>query len=282
MRLREKLPVSVFIFLLVMIIIISCSKGGGGDGGNRNPCEGVTISVSGTASNASSPTASDGSISASAAGGSGFTFQLNSGTFQASGNFTNLAAGTYTVTAKDNRGCTASKQFTVNANPADPCSSVTFTVSATSTSSSPCNPYDGTVTVTVSGGGSGFTYNINGGTFSASPTFTDLGPGNYTVGAKEAGGCFKTTNITITSKTAGTLFTAVKTMMQANCAITGCHNGTQAPNWTVDCNIVANSALIKQRAVDGTPSFMPPTGQLSQVDKDKITNWINAGGRYTD
>jgi uncharacterized membrane protein len=70
-------------------------------------------------------------------------------------------------------------------------------------------------------------------------------------------------------------------MMQANCQ--SCHNNSIANggmNWTVDCNIVANKDRIKIRAVEqGT---MPPTGALPQSEKDKITAWINAGGKITD
>lgn len=81
--------------------------------------------------------------------------------------------------------------------------------------------------------------------------------------------------------TPGPLFTAVKTLMQANCQ--SCHNGSNAnggKDWTIDCNIVANKTRIKARAVDeGT---MPPTGPLPQSEKDKITAWVNAGGRITD
>ena len=36
------------------------------------------------------------------------------------------------------------------------------------------------------------------------------------------------------------------------------------------------------RAVDGNPTFMPQGGQLTTIDKQKITDWINAGGRTTD
>jgi uncharacterized membrane protein len=79
----------------------------------------------------------------------------------------------------------------------------------------------------------------------------------------------------------GALFTAVKAVITQNCV--GCHNNTNSQggmNWTVDCNIVTNKARIKARAVDqGT---MPPTGPLSQADKDKITAWINAGGAITN
>ena len=83
------------------------------------------------------------------------------------------------------------------------------------------------------------------------------------------------------SGTPGPLFTAVKSMMQANCQ--SCHNNSIANggmNWTIDCNIVANKDRIKVRAVEqGT---MPPTGALPQSEKDKITAWISAGGKITD
>src|SRR5438552_15127668 len=51
-----------------------------------------------------------GSINATASGGTGAkTFSLDGVTFQASGTFNGLAAGPYTVTAKDASGCLASK-----------------------------------------------------------------------------------------------------------------------------------------------------------------------------
>jgi uncharacterized membrane protein len=86
---------------------------------------------------------------------------------------------------------------------------------------------------------------------------------------------------------AGPKFTAVRQVVQSNCV--SCHNSTTANggmNWTVDCNIVANSGKIKTKAVDahGTPTQMPPppAAGLSASDRQKITDWIAAGGRYTD
>jgi uncharacterized membrane protein len=85
----------------------------------------------------------------------------------------------------------------------------------------------------------------------------------------------------ITSGTIGPLFTAVKAVIATNCQ--GCHNASQSEggmNWTVDCNVIKFKDRIKARAVDlGT---MPPTGPLPASEKNKITAWINAGGRYTD
>ncbi|HLF46592.1 MAG TPA: hypothetical protein VI548_09215 [Chitinophagaceae bacterium] len=284
---------SKFFFLTAFISLVllnSCGSKGGSSGGGTppNPCSGVTITVSGTVTNATAPGATNGAISTAASGGSGFTFSINSGAFQSSGNFTGLAAGSYTITAKDSRGCTGSNSFTVASN--DPCTSSTFTVSGTSIPATPClSTPNGSITITTSDGGTGFTYNINGGAFQSSPTFNTLAPNTYTVGAKETGGCVKTTSITVTATAAGPLFSAVRTILLANCAISGCHIGstpTGGINYTQDCEIVVNKDRIKVRAVDnfgvGQQMPPPPSSGLSQADRNAIVNWINAGGLYSN
>lgn len=87
----------------------------------------------------------------------------------------------------------------------------------------------------------------------------------------------------ITAGQAGPLYSAVKSLLSANCS--SCHtgtNGTGGKDLTTDCNIVTSKDRIKARAVDGSPSFMPQGGQLSAGDKKKITDWVNAGGRFSD
>ncbi len=79
----------------------------------------------------------------------------------------------------------------------------------------------------------------------------------------------------------GPLFSAVRTLVEARCIT--CHsagNPTQGINFSEPCNIVNNKNGIKSQAVD--QSRMPPSGSLSQSDKDKITAWINAGGKITN
>jgi hypothetical protein len=194
---------SLVIFSLIFFIY-SCSKGGGGTTPPSDACAGVTITITGTVVNPSAPGSSDGSISATASGGSGLTFNINGGAFQASGNFTGLGPGSYTISAKNGNGCTGSATFTLTGPNA--CSGV-----------------------------------------------------------------------------AGPLFTAVRTVLQNNCV--SCHNAAVTEggmNWTVDCNIVLFKDRIKIRAVDGNPSPMPPTGFLPASEQQKIVNWINAGGRFSD
>lgn len=203
---RNQLVSAVFV-LVFATIFNACSKGGGGTTPPADPCAGITVVV------LLSPTAADqgvsnGSITATASGGSGFTFSINNGAFQASGSFTALAAGKYTVTAKNSNGCTGNASSTV------------------------------------------------------------------------------VSKVAACTGTPGPLFTAVKALITSTCAVTGCHNGSQSPNYTVDCTIVDYADLIKLRAVDqaGTADQMPqpPRMPLSQADKDKINAWITAGKRLTD
>jgi hypothetical protein len=270
----------IYLFLVssVLLGVLACSKGGGG---TTDPCSGVTVTVTGLATNTNAG-ASTGTITVSASGGSGFTYSVNGGAFQASGSFTALAAGSYTVTAKNSNGCSGSASFTVGTNTVDPCAGKTFTVAGSSLVASDLCSNTGSVTVTTTGG-TGLTYNINGGTFQPSNVFTGIAVGNHTIGARDVDGCVKTASITIGQATAGTLFTAVKNIIQTSCV--SCHSGTGASGGRRldrDCDIVSAAARIKVRAVDGTGGFMPTTGALPQPNRDAITNWINAGGKFTN
>lgn len=88
-------------------------------------------------------------------------------------------------------------------------------------------------------------------------------------------------NNTSCSGTPGPLFLAVKDVISANCI--SCHttNGQASfANFSNNCTIVSQAANIRTRAV--VQGNMPPTGSLSQSDKDKINAWVAAGGRLTD
>jgi hypothetical protein len=278
---KTKFLYSISIASLFSIsIFFACSKGGGTT--PPDPCAGITINVTATTTDADPGTA-NGSLTASASGSSGFTFSVNNGAFQSSGTFSNIAAGTYTVTAKNASGCTGTANITVAAK--DLCAGKTITVvPAVTQNSDPCAP-NGIVVITATGS-TGFSYNIDNGPFQASATFNAVSAGSHNFGAKDTGGCVKTATVSVPSVAAGPTFTAVKSLLTSTCAVSGCHNGTQAPNYTVDCNIVSFADLIKTRAVDqaGTAQQMPqpPRAALNQTDKDKITAWINAGKRFTD
>lgn len=266
-------------------LVYACSKGGSGGGstggGNNNPCSGVTIVVDGSITNPTSSGASDGSIAATATGSSGITFSINGGAFQTSANFTGLAAGSYTITAKNGNGCQGSKAFTLVAQ--NQCAGVTITVTGSTTNNVPCGTTStGSITVTATGGSGSFTYSIDAGSFQSSNVFSNLASGTHSVIAKDANGCTGSANITVNNAAQGTLFTAVRSMMQTNCVLSGCHGDSQTPIFSDPCAIILNKLKIKARAVDGDPSPMPPTGLLPASERQKITDWLNAGGGFTN
>ena len=257
-----------------------CSRSGN-ENPPADPCAGVTVAITGTVTNATTGQ-SNGSIAVTATGGSGFTYSINNGAFQGSGTFSNLAAGTYTVTAKNSNGCTGTQQFPVGST--NTCGS--FSATATPTTAVPCGGPAGSIVVSASGS-SGYTYSLNNGTAQTNGNFTNLQVGSYTVTVKDVNHCTTTLNISVTAAAAGPLFTAARSVIQTVC--TGCHNNNVqngGMNLAVDCNIINSKNRIKIRAVDnaGTSSQMPapPNPPLSAADRQKIVDWISAGGGYNN
>jgi len=249
-----------------------------------NPCSGVTILVTTTQIN---PTTgqSNGSITATASGGSGFTYSLNGGGYQTSGTFTGLVAGTYTITAKNSNGCLGSTQVTLTAT--DPCTTTNIAIVTAIVNNTLCvTPATGSITVTVTGS-TGFTYNINGGAYQISNLFSTLAAGTYTVGVKDANGCTKTATATVSNAPSGPLFAQVRTLISTRCSGSNCHLNGQSQkgyNFDADCSIVTYWSQINKTSVTYTMTKMPisPQPLLTAAEKQKITDWINAGHRFTD
>ena len=240
----------------------------------------ATINVAFTTTNSAGPTATTGSITATATGGAApYTYNLNGGAFQSSNLFNNLLAATYTVIAKDANGCSGSSGIVTVAS--NPCPTITFTQVVTV--SDKCAG-TGSINVTATGS-TGFMYQLNSNAYQTSNVFNTLPVGSYTINVRDLNGCVKTGTVPVAQAPAGTLFTNVKTIMTANCAFAGCHGGSSPQsglNFGDDCTIVAQKLRIKARAVDGIPSIMPASGAISAADKQKILDWINAGGQHSN
>ncbi|CAN5800283.1 hypothetical protein BH11BAC3_BH11BAC3_33550 [soil metagenome] len=55
----------------------------------------------------------------------------------------------------------------------------------------------GSITASATGGSAPYTYNLDGGSYQASATFTSLAAGTHTLNAKGVGGCIATTSVTV-------------------------------------------------------------------------------------
>lgn len=133
-----------------------------------------------------------GEIVASGSGGTPpFTFDIGSGP-QASGTFSGLTPGTYTVTLVDNLLCSDQVNITV-----DDFSGLTASI--TSQTNVDCNGAStGSVTVLASGSTPPYTYSIDGVNFGSSGTFSGLAEGSYTVTVQDGNTCVFTVAVVIT------------------------------------------------------------------------------------
>jgi len=135
---------------------------------------------------------STGAISITASGGtSPYTYNINSGGYTSSLSFTGLPAGSYTLGVKDDNGC----KTTITVTLTEP---TVLSVSSVSITDVDCNGNkNGVIVVSGSGGVSPYTYNINGGSYQFSSTFSGLAGGNYTIGVKDNNGCINSTTLTV-------------------------------------------------------------------------------------
>jgi large repetitive protein len=146
------------------------------------------------------------------------TFNWSTGTNTGTTNtLSGVAAGIYTVTATDSRGCTGSTTITV----VDTTNIILLT--ATQTAPATCfNSSDGVATATATGGEGGFTYAWDTGAVGAimQPPFGGQG-GIHTVTATDLVGCTKIATVTITAPAALVLIPSIVTPIS-------CNNGTNA------------------------------------------------------
>lgn len=161
---------------------------------------------------------STGTIQVTASGGAGnFIYKIQPiNITNTTGTFTNLAAGIYTITAKDANSCTITTAITINAPPQ-------IILSNAITNNATCNPgCDGSVVLSTSGGNGIYTYSINNATFQSSNQFTNLCAGVYTVFIKDSNHCKASGIFSITTVTGPNQITANNT----NVSCYGGNNGS--------------------------------------------------------
>ena len=157
----------------------------------------------------------NGSANANASGGTGnITYNWSNG--MTGSNISNLAPGTYTVTATDINNCTQNGSVTIS----EPLE-ITLTISQ---SNILCNgDNNGSATASGSGGNGGISYLWSNGT--SGITISNLSSGNYTVTATDANNCEKIETVTISEPDV-----IVVNVSQTNVLCNGENNGSATVN----------------------------------------------------
>ena len=114
--------------------------------------------------------------------GNGLQYSKDGTTFQPSNVFSNLAAGTYTITVKDATNCTATAAPVTIQNAGS-----NISITSVTPQNATCGSNNGRLTVVAVG--DGLQYAVNSGAYQPSNIFNNLSVGSYIVTIKDANNC---------------------------------------------------------------------------------------------
>jgi subtilisin-like proprotein convertase family protein len=164
-------------------------------------------------------------ITVTAGGGTGvYEYSTDGANFQSNNVLTVSANGIYTVTVRDENGCTATTEVIVAVNQ--------IIATATVTDNVTCAGGDnGSISVTAAGGEGPLSYALNGGTAQSSSVFTGLTAGAYTVQVSDSLGLSATTSEVIILEPAALQLTVASALNTVTATATG---GTGALQYSIN------------------------------------------------
>ncbi len=208
----------------------------------------------------------NGSVTIQASGGMAPYQYLINNVSQADNVFEMLPAGNYQVTVVDANECSGQSQFVVL--------SKDGVIANAIASPSGCNTMQGVLTVSAINGVAPYLYSLDNGAFQSSNEFIDLASGDHSVLVTDQNGCSFVLQEAI--PTGVSYSKSIDAIIMDNCAVTGCHGGSQFPDFRIFENIQNNKDNIKTR----TQNKSMPTGggSLTQEQIDLIACWVDDGG----
>ncbi len=193
-----------------------------------------------------------------------YSFEVGSET-KLTGSFNSLAAGVYNVIVTDQDGCKGGGSVSIlNINGVG--------IDGITVGEAGCGVNQGSVEVAAVGGVVPYTFELSGLPEQTEPIFSGLAVGDYSLSVTDAEGCEVTQQVTITS---GISYqNTIQSIIQTNCAISGCHNGTIAPDLLTFDDIKTSASRIKARTANRS---MPRGRSLTQEQIDEIACWVDDG-----
>ena len=149
-------------------------------------------------------------VSNIAGGTSPYSFSLNGGVFQTGNIFSNVPAGTHSVVIMDSKSCRITKTI-----------AIVKPIQITYTFTNGCNnTWNGSITAGANFGTPPYNYQINSFGYNTRNLFTNLGPGTYTIYAKDANGVISSTTVSIIVNSAACIKSSIdvqdSTFIQTN------------------------------------------------------------------
>jgi hypothetical protein len=235
-----------------------------------DPCETNPPVINNIAVSNANCNAATGSLIVEAGGGNGtLSYSLNGSDFQADNSFTQLAGASYTISVRDEENCQVQQEAVVEV-----ASSMSLDIA--SMTGSGCGSADGMVKLDARGGQSPYTYSLDGSTFQEEDEFDNLNAGPHTVYIKDATGCELQEEVEI--KTGISFEASVQTIIESNCAVSGCHvSGTNRANFNEFSEVKKNASSIMRYTQEGS---MPPekSGKtLTDSEIAAIACWVEDG-----
>ena len=142
---------------------------------------------------------SNASFTVSGSGGTpAYNYSINGGAFSTTSSTMNIPSGTYSISVRDVNNCTYSTTINITNTPGP----TALTLAGNNAS---CGSNNGSInTPTVTGGTPTYSYSINGGAYSSSPTLSGLASGTYSVNVKDANNCLIGNSVNIGNNTGPT------------------------------------------------------------------------------
>jgi hypothetical protein len=212
----------------------------------------------------------DGSIRISVSGGATpYKFSLNNQLIETTGTLENLTAGVYSVLVTDANNCISSiDNLSVMAEG--------FAFTSTVEPSTGCSTGNGAVTIDVTGDNPPYSFKLGNIGFTPENSFSNLRSGNHVIAIRDNSNCIVNVSIAIPQGITGVSWiNDIKPIMDKDCAISGCHNGTSRSNDFRNYNSAKSfAATIKSKTQDRS---MPFDGALTQNEINLIACWVNDG-----
>lgn len=213
-----------------------------------------------------------GKVEVVAEGGTApYTYDLG-GVKNTTGIYSSLGVGKVTVTVVDANQCEATLEVEVK-------SLITLNASVASTENNQCLTSNGSITVSAALGKAPYQFQLDGGSFGSVAVFSNVKNGNHTVKVRDSEGCLIEVSAPVARGNTGISFAnEIKTIIDTNCAVSGCHNGANgvSRNWSVFATLKSNATGVKERTANKS---MPPAGKTALTNEQiaKIACWVEDG-----